>query len=329
MGRAAGLGWSRRAHGRGLYAGAGAGDPRPRGGWSRAAADLLRGGIPRNLRAGTAADWIVQITNDAWFGASAGPWQHLAQARLRAIETGLPLARAANTGISAMIDARGRLTASLGLNETGVVDALLPGARPDPLCPDWAMRPGRGFWGWGCWSCWRRYCGAGKRLTTRGQRARRRGIPSQRLPGVTADSNGAHIMSRQNYVFTSESVSEGHPDKVCDRISDAILDAFLTEEPNARVACETFATTVEGGDRRRSRPFRPRAPQGLPGPHPADRARLHQGHRLRAGQVPLEHPACAELPARAIGAYRPGRGPRRRGRSGHHVRLCRASRRQN
>ncbi|MFM2356679.1 MAG: hypothetical protein RLZZ528_2415, partial [Pseudomonadota bacterium] len=58
-------------------------------------------------------------------------------------------------------------------------------------------------------------------------------------------------MSRQNYIFTSESVSEGHPDKVCDRISDAVLDAFLTEEPNARVACETFATTnrvVVGGE---------------------------------------------------------------------------------
>ena len=58
-------------------------------------------------------------------------------------------------------------------------------------------------------------------------------------------------MARQNYVFTSESVSEGHPDKVCDRISDAVLDAFLTEEPEARVACETFATTnrvVIGGE---------------------------------------------------------------------------------
>jgi len=58
-------------------------------------------------------------------------------------------------------------------------------------------------------------------------------------------------MSRNNYVFTSESVSEGHPDKVCDRVSDAILDAFLTEEPQARVACETFATTnrvVVGGE---------------------------------------------------------------------------------
>ena len=58
-------------------------------------------------------------------------------------------------------------------------------------------------------------------------------------------------MPRKNYVFTSESVSEGHPDKVCDRISDAVLDAFLSEEPYARVACETFATTnrvVVGGE---------------------------------------------------------------------------------
>ncbi|MBB3993370.1 S-adenosylmethionine synthetase [Sulfitobacter undariae] len=58
-------------------------------------------------------------------------------------------------------------------------------------------------------------------------------------------------MSRKSYIFTSESVSEGHPDKVCDRISDAVLDAFLAEEPEARVAAETFATTnrvVIGGE---------------------------------------------------------------------------------
>ncbi len=58
-------------------------------------------------------------------------------------------------------------------------------------------------------------------------------------------------MSRKNYTFTSESVSEGHPDKVCDRISDAVLDAFLSEDPESRVACETFATTdrvIIGGE---------------------------------------------------------------------------------
>ena len=58
-------------------------------------------------------------------------------------------------------------------------------------------------------------------------------------------------MARQNYVFTSESVSEGHPDKLCDQISDAVLDALLAEDPMARVACETFATTgmvIIGGE---------------------------------------------------------------------------------
>lgn len=58
-------------------------------------------------------------------------------------------------------------------------------------------------------------------------------------------------MKRTNYTFTSESVAEGHPDKVCDRISDAVLDMLLAEESHARVACETFATTdrvVVGGE---------------------------------------------------------------------------------
>ncbi len=66
-------------------------------------------------------------------------------------------------------------------------------------------------------------------------------------------------MTRQSYVFTSESVSEGHPDKLCDRISDAVLDAFLAEEANARVACETFATSglvVIGGEVGLSNPER-------------------------------------------------------------------------
>ena len=72
--------------------------------------------------------FLVNVTNDAWFGLSAGPWQHLAAARLRAVEEGLPLLRAAQTGISAVFDARGRVVASLGLGETGVVLAPLPQA---------------------------------------------------------------------------------------------------------------------------------------------------------------------------------------------------------
>ena len=70
--------------------------------------------------------FLMQITNDAWFGMRSGPQQHLAQARMRAIEQGLPLIRAANTGISAVIDPKGRITASLGLNEAGYLDASLP-----------------------------------------------------------------------------------------------------------------------------------------------------------------------------------------------------------
>ena len=77
--------------------------------------------------------FLIQITNDAWFGKGAGPKQHLAQARMRAIEQGLPMARAANTGISAMIDPRGRITASLPLNTVGFVDARLPAPLPPTL----------------------------------------------------------------------------------------------------------------------------------------------------------------------------------------------------
>lgn len=73
-------------------------------------------------------DFIIHATNDAWFGTYAGPQQHLAQAQMRAIEQGLPVARAANTGISAMIDPYGRITDSLGMGQAGYIDAALPAA---------------------------------------------------------------------------------------------------------------------------------------------------------------------------------------------------------
>ena len=75
----------------------------------------------------------MQVTNDAWFGTASGPYQHFAQARVRAIEQGLPLARAANTGISAMVDPLGRVVQSIGLGETGFVDVLLPAPLPPTL----------------------------------------------------------------------------------------------------------------------------------------------------------------------------------------------------
>jgi apolipoprotein N-acyltransferase len=85
--------------------------------------------VPRDDRPG----WIVNVTNDGWFGISTGPYQHLQQARLRAVEEGLPVVRAANTGISAVIDPVGRTVARLPLGVEGVLDSALPAALPPTL----------------------------------------------------------------------------------------------------------------------------------------------------------------------------------------------------
>jgi apolipoprotein N-acyltransferase len=75
-------------------------------------------------------DWLMHLTNDAWFGRMSGPYQHLAQARLRAVEFGLPVLRAANTGVSAVIDPFGRVTTAIPLGQAGFADAALPAALP-------------------------------------------------------------------------------------------------------------------------------------------------------------------------------------------------------
>lgn len=84
--------------------------------------------FPWFQRAVERPDWILQITNDAWFGEESGPFQHLALARLRAIENGLPVIRSANTGVSAVIGPRGELISTLGMGQIGVIDSRVPGA---------------------------------------------------------------------------------------------------------------------------------------------------------------------------------------------------------
>ena len=78
---------------------------------------------------GERPQWLLNVTNDAWFGTSSGPYQHLTSARMRSIEEGLPMIRAANTGISAVIDAYGNVLASLDMLATGIIDHVLPPAR--------------------------------------------------------------------------------------------------------------------------------------------------------------------------------------------------------
>jgi apolipoprotein N-acyltransferase len=85
------------------------------------------------LPPGPRPGWIVNVTNDGWFGISTGPYQHFQQARVRAIEEGLPVARAANTGISAVIDPLGRIVNALPLGREGVLDSPLPRSIPPTL----------------------------------------------------------------------------------------------------------------------------------------------------------------------------------------------------
>lgn len=101
------------------------------------------GVFPRNIRAAPARpDFLLLITNDAWFGQVSGPYQHLAQARLRSAEQGLAMIRVANTGVSAMIDAGGRVTASIPMGQAGWLDVPLPPSIAPTLyvrTGDWGM----------------------------------------------------------------------------------------------------------------------------------------------------------------------------------------------
>ena len=85
------------------------------------------------VQPGTRPQWLLNITNDAWYGFTSGPFQHFAISRVRAVEQGLPLVRDGNNGISAVVDPLGRIVARLGLDDIGALDAPLPRALPPTL----------------------------------------------------------------------------------------------------------------------------------------------------------------------------------------------------
>lgn len=117
----------------GFAAGTGPGTLRTADGLTALALVCYEAIFPAFVREGVKTnhpDYLLNVTNDAWFGSSAGPHQHFFQARLRSVETGLPLVRAANTGISAMVDPYGRVIAALEINQQGVIDVALPEALP-------------------------------------------------------------------------------------------------------------------------------------------------------------------------------------------------------
>lgn len=91
---------------------------------------IFPGRLRRTLKGAGRPDWILNVTNDAWYGRTSEPSQHFNQARMRAIEEGLPLVRSANTGISGVFDPFGRSGPLLGLNEAGFLDQALPSPLP-------------------------------------------------------------------------------------------------------------------------------------------------------------------------------------------------------
>ncbi|CAG0909671.1 unnamed protein product, partial [Cyprideis torosa] len=92
---------------------------------------LITGAMRAEPGAAADAKWIVNLTNDAWFGNTPGPWQHLRQSVVRAVEEGLPVVRVANRGVSGVIDPYGRLRATLPIREPSVTESALP--KPAPL----------------------------------------------------------------------------------------------------------------------------------------------------------------------------------------------------
>ena len=178
-------------------------------------------------------------------------------------------------------------------------------------------------------------CPAGTRppvppLTSRPATAKNVAAQPDRAIVARAGCPGGLILSRASYLFTSESVSEGHPDKVCDRISDEVVDAFFDDRAAARLGSAPGAGRLRNAGDHQSRRDRRRDPGAVdhhPRLHCPYRPPRHQGHRLRAGRLPLGESRDRSASACPIGRHRPRRRLRRqqgrgRRRPGHHVRLC-------
>ena len=90
---------------------------------------------------GPRPEMLVNLTNDAWFGDTPGPWQHLEQARMRAVEEGIPMIRVANTGVTAAFGPSGRVLGRIGLGETGFIDVAVPASLPPTAYAGWREWP--------------------------------------------------------------------------------------------------------------------------------------------------------------------------------------------
>ena len=143
---------------------------------------------------------IVNISEDGWFGNTIGPNQHFAKSIFRAIENNTFLIRSANKGISAIIDNKGNIAKHLDRNEVGNIELEIPLIKSNKNKNDL--------------------------------------IFFILLITYFFIFLITKKMTKNKYLFTSESVSEGHPDKVCDRISDMVVDSYLSKDPVSRVACE-------------------------------------------------------------------------------------------
>ena len=150
---------------------------------------------------------IINISEDGWFGSSIGPHQHFAKAIFRAIEQNSFLLRSANKGISAIINNKGKVIKKLQISEAGNIDLEVPLIRTNKKNKNDLI------------------------------------FFILLFTYILFFVFIKKIMIKNNYLFTSESVSEGHPDKVCDRISDMVVDLYLSKDPVSRVACETLTTT--------------------------------------------------------------------------------------